>query len=233
MWDIQEQVLEKLYKAKDHMAHHENKSTRDAHEYKPGDKVWLSTKGITMPWDKERPSKKLTAKYYGPFRIIRQTSAVTYELALPAASNIHPIMHVSLLKPVSSLERGHKAPPLPVKDDSGEYEVESILAHRQTKAGKKKYLVKWKGYTFEECTWEPASNFKSHMLQEYHRRRKDEKEDESDTDEEEHAAVMAATARLDGGQGCSGAGAETLAETPAATDTPQAQNQSHRTDWRD
>ena len=46
------------------------------------------------------------------------------------------------------------------------------------------------------------------MLQEYHRRRKDEKEDESDTDEEEHAAVMAATARLDGGQGCSGVGAE-------------------------
>ena len=232
MCDIQEQVLEKLHKAKDYMAHVGDKRTRDAHEYKPGDLVWLSTKGITMPWDKERPSKKLTAKYYGPFRVVRQTSPVTYELKLPAASNIHPVMHVSLLKPLKWLGTGHKAPPLPDNDGSGEYEVESILAHRTTKAGKKKYLVKWKGYTFEECTWEPENNFKSHMLHQYHRRRKDEKEDESDTDEEEHAAVMTAAVRPDGEQWCSAAGAETLAETLAATDTKSPQAVSVPS-WRD
>ena len=71
------------------MAHVGDKRTRDAHEYKPGDFVWLSTKGTTLPWAKERPSKKLTAKYYGPFRVVRQTSPVTYELDLPKASNIH------------------------------------------------------------------------------------------------------------------------------------------------
>ena len=185
MWDIQEQVLEKLYKAKDYMADVGGKYTRNAHEYKPGDLVWLSTKGITMPWDKERPSKKLTAKYYGPFRVVRQTSPVTYELKLPAASNIHPIMHVSLLKPLKWLGKGQKAPPLPEADGSGEYEVESILAHRTTKAGKKKYLVKWKGYTFEESTWEPAQNFKSSTLHEYHAALKAEKEDESTSEEED------------------------------------------------
>ena len=111
--------------------------------------------------------------------------------------------------------------------------MESILAHRQTKAGKKKYLVKWKGYTFEECTWEPASNFKSHMLQEYHRRRKDEKEDESDTDEEEHAAVMAATVRTNGERRCSGIGAETLTETPAAGGSPQTRDRAPEPDHRD
>ena len=142
-------------------------------------------------------------------------------------------MHVSLLKPLKWLGKGQKAPPLPKADVSGEYEVESILAHRQTKAGKKKYLVKWKGYTFEECTWEPASNFKSHMLQEYHRRRKDEKEDESDTDEEEHAAVMAATVRIDGERRCSGIGAETLAETPAAGGSPQTRDRAPEPDPRD
>ena len=110
---------------------------------------------------------------------------MTYELKLPAASNIHPVMHVSLLKPLKWLGTGHKAPPLPDNDGSGEYEVESILAHRTTKAGKKKYLVKWKGYTFEESTWEPAQNFKSSTLHEYHAALKAEKEDESTSEEED------------------------------------------------
>ena len=73
---------------------------------------------------KSGKQKKYTARYYGPFRIVRQTSPVTYELELPAASNIHPIMHVSLLKPWvqgSVMD----APPLPdAKRGAEEYEEE-------------------------------------------------------------------------------------------------------------
>ena len=43
------------------------------------------------------------------------------------------------------------------------------------------YLVKWKGYSYEESTWEPKSNFKSHTLKAYHDQRKAERAQESDS----------------------------------------------------
>ena len=153
---------------------------REASSFQPRDKVWVSTNGITMPWDKDRRSKKLTARYYGPFEVIRQTSPVTYELKLPQASNIHPIFHVSLLKPYKGHKQSETPFPKPTMDD--EYEIESILAHRTTSTGARKYLVKWKGYTYEESTWEPASNFKPHTLRDYHLKRKRDREDDSGSD---------------------------------------------------
>ena len=117
-----------------------------------------------------------------PWLTCVRTSPVTYELDLPAASNIHPIMHVSLLKPWTGVDM--RAPPLPKAAAQDEYEIESILAHRNTKGGAKKYLVKWKGYTFEECTWEPEKNFKSHTLRDYHAKRKADKDEESASDDE-------------------------------------------------
>ena len=197
MWNIEEQVREKLAIRKESMAQfYDTHKGRPAVVFEPGDKVWLSTKGITMPWDKERKSKKLTAKFYGPFPVIRQTSPVTYELDLPQASNIHPIMHVSLLKPYSALteREGHVADDLPNADEN-EYEIESILAHRTTKGGQKKYLVKWKGYTFEESTWEPPTNFKGNALKKYHAKIKEEREEASTSDDEESVMTMKAVER--------------------------------------
>ena len=189
MWNIQERVDEALRNAKEAAAlRYDRNRGREATTYAPGDKVWLSTKGITMPWDKERKSSKLQARYYGPFTVKRQTSSVTYELTLPRASNIHPIMHVSLLKPYKTLA-SHRAPPLPKADEQNEYEIETILAHRKTKGGQMRYLVKWKGYTFEESTWEPEANFKQQTIDLYNRRRKEDKEEESDSDDE-HLNVM-------------------------------------------
>ena len=59
--------------------------------------------------------------------------------------------------------------------------------------GKKVYLVKWKGYSYEECTWEPAKHFKPTTLNAYHRARKEAKANETDSsseDDDEH--VLAA-----------------------------------------
>ena len=185
IWDIESQVTEKLMKAKEHQAQFFDKhKSRPATVFEVGDEVWLSTKGITMPWDKDRKSKKLTARFYGPFEVLRQTSPVTYELKLPAASNIHPIFHVSLLKIATQL-KGFKAPKLPDGDNKDEYEVESILAHRSLQGGKKKYLVKWKGYTFEECTWEPQANFNGDALQVYHKALKEAKHEDSASEDDD------------------------------------------------
>lgn len=43
-------------------------------------------------------------------------------------------------------------------DEEEAYEVERILAEKP-QDGETKYLVKWKGYDDEECTWEPLESF--------------------------------------------------------------------------
>ena len=125
-----------------------------------GAMVWLSTNDITLPWDKERRTKKLRQKYYGPFEVLQQTSPVSFKLRLPAQSNLFPIFHANLLLPATDVDmHGKKRQALPaVSIEDNTYEVESILAKRRTNGGKVEYLVHWKSYLYEEATWEPTAH---------------------------------------------------------------------------
>nr|GEW52003.1 Ty3/gypsy retrotransposon protein [Tanacetum cinerariifolium] len=82
-------------------------------------------------------------------------------LELPPGSRIHPVFHVSLLKP----SHGNLNPttcPLPDKyvDNFPVIKVEAFLDHRTiNKHGKPEaqVLVKWKGRDIIEATWEPRA----------------------------------------------------------------------------
>ena len=101
----------------------------------------------------------------GPFQVKRKLSRAAYELSLPEKWSIHPIFHVSLLKPwrTSIWSSPVDLQPTdiePVKEPV--YEVEKILRWRKVQKGRKtirEFLVTWTGYPLEEAMWIPEENF--------------------------------------------------------------------------
>ncbi len=129
-------------------------ATRRHVDLEVGQEVLLSTENIRL---KSPGTHKLMPRYVGPFVIVARKGAVTYELQLPSSLKIHPVFHVSLLKPYHR-NGSYQPPPLPLSvDETGPlYEVEAVLRYRPRK---KRYLIQWKGFGKEHNTWEPA-----HML---------------------------------------------------------------------
>jgi hypothetical protein len=92
---------------------------------------------------------------------------------------LHPVFHVSLLKPYTqSRERALQRcapPPIDWLDEEPLYRVEALLKHRDRRYGKarkprREYLIKWEGYGMEHNTWEPKSNLLTcnQLLRAYH-----------------------------------------------------------------
>ncbi len=120
--------------------------------YRPGDKVWLSTRDLCL----RLPCKKLSPRYIGPFTIQRQINEVTYRLTLPAQYRVHPAFHVSLLKPFSPPATGPMEsdvpPPPEIIEEPTIYQVREIL-DSQRRGGHLEYLIDWEGYGPEERSW--------------------------------------------------------------------------------
>lgn len=123
-------------------------------QFKIGEWVMLRTKNITPPGG----SKKFDSKQIGPFQII-DTWNNAYKLLLPPRyRQLHPVFHVSLLEPHRDSARTTNPPEGILVNDNIEYEVEEIRMDKKNGRGPKSYLVKWKGYSDEECTWEPEAH---------------------------------------------------------------------------
>ncbi|KAI2642436.1 Transposon Tf2-8 polyprotein [Labeo rohita] len=126
---------------------------RAAPHFQPGDLVWLSTRDLRL----RLPCRKLSPRYIGPFRILRQINDVTYQLQLPPRYRIHSTFHVSLLKPFSPSATdtpGAEAEPPPpeVLEQPSVFTVREILDSRR-RGGRLEYLIDWEGYGPEERSW--------------------------------------------------------------------------------
>ena len=121
--------------------------------YKTGDQVWLEGHNLRIDW----PSVKLAPKRYGPFKIGKVLSPITYQLELPLQWKIHDIFHADLLTPYHETELhgpNFTRPPPDLIDGEEEYEVEEILqSWRFGRGCKVQYLVRWKGYPESENQW--------------------------------------------------------------------------------
>jgi len=105
-----------------------------------------------------RINQKLAPKYYGPFPIIQKIGAVSYKVQLPESTIVHPIFHISQLKKaIGNHVVEYVLPPELGIEEEGMEEPEAVLAVREISMEGtiiNQWLMKWKGRTEEETTWE-------------------------------------------------------------------------------
>uniref|UniRef100_A0A3B3H296 Gypsy retrotransposon integrase-like protein 1 n=1 Tax=Oryzias latipes TaxID=8090 RepID=A0A3B3H296_ORYLA len=150
IWEAARQVL---VRQQDRVKAAADRRRRPAPTYRPGQKVWLSTKDLNL----HVPSRKLAPRFVGPFPVSKVINPAAVRLRLPRSLRVHPTFHVSKVKPVvdSSLMPPSEPPPPPRMVGGGPvYTVEKILAVRKRGRGRQ-FLVDWKGYGPEERQWIP------------------------------------------------------------------------------
>ena len=110
---------------------HYQKSTDARHspapDFKVGDKVFVKAQFFRTTW----PSKKLSEKYLRSYKIIAQPGTLLFTLHLPESMHsVHPVFHVSILKPAISNTFSKKiqlAPALVIIDGEPKYEISWIV----------------------------------------------------------------------------------------------------------
>ena len=141
------------------MKRYADRSKKETEKWKKGDRILLSTKDLVF---KERPTKKLMERYVGPYVIEKVVSTNAVKLRLPSSMRIHLVVNVSQIvqyKEQIKGQRKEEGKPVEVEGIK-EWEVEKILNKKRIR-GVEKYLVRWKGFTAEEDTWERKENLKN------------------------------------------------------------------------
>ena len=105
-----------------------------------------------------RKNLKLAAKFFGPFQIVEKIGAVAYKLKLPPGSKVHPVFHVSLLKPKLGPHQS-TTPTLPEFDgcDQCLLQLAKVLQRwviMRNGVPVIQYLIKWHQLGEEEASWE-------------------------------------------------------------------------------
>src|SRR5882672_12492998 len=99
-----------------------------------------------------RPSKKLSNKVLGPYKILAQPGTHSITLRLPDSLHaVHPVFHISMLEPATPnpIPNRIQPPPLLITvDDEPEFEISEILDTKidnRCCTCKLIYLVHWTG----------------------------------------------------------------------------------------
>ena len=121
------------------MKRYADKSRKKTEKWKRGDKMLLSTKDLVF---KERPVKKLTKRYIGPYTIEKVVLSNAVKLQLPNSMRIYLVVNVNQIVRYKEQVKGQKKEEEKPVEVEGveEWEVEKILNKKKIR-GVEKYLV--------------------------------------------------------------------------------------------
>ncbi|KAL2252782.1 UNVERIFIED_CONTAM: Transposon Tf2-12 polyprotein [Sesamum indicum] len=139
-------------------------------ELNAGDFVMVKVPDPRLSKSSRGRDLRLMQKYVGPLSIIKRIGTVAYKVELPSWWKIHNVFHVSQLKKYSADKeddaRNQPSRPQLELTKTKEKVAEAILNHRVTSTAKRnhtEYLVKWRGCSSEENTWERVTNLKAFL----------------------------------------------------------------------
>jgi hypothetical protein len=137
--------------------------------FEVGEWVFLKLRPHRQQSVVKRINQKQAARFYGPFQIEQKIGEVAYKLKLPAASKIHPVFHVSLLKKdVGEYQvQGDLPKELEVSEDGDVYPDRVLGSRIIVQAGTKVHqsLIKWKNKSMDDVTWEDNEFLRGQFLE--------------------------------------------------------------------
>jgi len=139
MKKVHEEAEAALRKMQEEMKKYADRGRKETEVWKKGDRVLLSTKDLVF---KERPTKKLTERYVGPYAIEEVVSSNVVKLQLPSSMRIHPVINISRIVRYKEQVKGQKkeeGKPVEVEEVE-EWKVEKILNKKKIR-GVEKYLI--------------------------------------------------------------------------------------------
>ncbi|KAF2297357.1 hypothetical protein GH714_021883 [Hevea brasiliensis] len=98
------------------------------------------------------PTARWNLKFYGPFRVLECIGTMAYKLDLPAESKIHPVFHVSYLKPYHAGQPVTPTLPPTILLEDPVHPL-AVLDHR-IKGGIPEVLIHWSHSSPADASWE-------------------------------------------------------------------------------
>jgi hypothetical protein len=136
-----------------------------------GDEVLLSTENMAL----RLPSRKLSPKFVGPFRILELRGKNVVKIQPTGRfKSLHDIVNVEYLRPYNKRSENVGPPPhhLSVKpvavEPLGEwYQIAEILDHRGSPSPTQQCLVRWEGFDVSHDSWVPRCDITPKVLMAY------------------------------------------------------------------
>jgi hypothetical protein len=129
--------------------------------FEVGDVVYLKLQPYVQSSIAPRAHQKLLFKYYGPYTVLQRVGEVAYKLNLPAASKIHPVIHVSQIKKAIG---PHVQVQLVLPSPLDVLQIPIRVLHRRLRQNGAvvvpQVLVQWSGQPESLSTWEDSHDLK-------------------------------------------------------------------------
>jgi hypothetical protein len=151
---VLQELKEKLLKAQTIMKAIADQK-RIPHKFAVGDLVFVKLRPYRQVSVAGKRIHKLSKRYYGPFKLIKAIGEVAFQLELPPSSRIHPVFHVSQLKPCFG--ETDKVLDLPAEAVDNQPVIKPLVVMDWKKNEETKewqVLIQWEGMFPEDSTWE-------------------------------------------------------------------------------